>query len=69
MSQLYNIIQWAQQNGEVKAIDRIRVQVLPVTMKEKIRLNEVTKDTECSPECLDAIRKAASDVVGKRCPY
>jgi len=69
MSTLFDVLEWAKQNGEVKIIDRIRVQVLPVTMKEGIALNDVTKDTACSAECLDAVRKAASEIVGQPCPH
>ncbi len=68
MSKLYQIINWAKANGEVKAVDRIRMKVLMLTMKEKIALATVTKDTECSPELLQAIWKAANEVVGKSCP-
>lgn len=66
---LYDILEWAKKNGEVKVLDRIRVHVLPVTMQEKIRINEVTPTTTCSSACLEAVRKAASNVVGKPCPY
>jgi hypothetical protein len=66
---LYDILEWAKSNGEVKVIDRIRVMVLPITMKEKIMLTNVTKTTACSNECLDAVRKAATQVVGKACPH
>lgn len=66
---LYDIIEWAKQNGEVKVVDRIRVKVLPVTMQEKIVIAEVTPSTACSPACLDAVRQAAINIVGKPCPY
>lgn len=66
---LYQILEWARTSGEPKVIDRIRVYVLPVTMKEQIRITEVKPDTVCSQACLDAVRKAASSVVGKDCPY
>lgn len=66
---LYDILEWARKNGEPKVIDRIRVYVLPITMQEKIRINEVKPDTQCSQSCLDAVRQAASNTVGKPCPY
>ncbi len=67
-SKLYQVLQWVKQEGEAKAIDRIRAKVLPVTIKESIYLNQVTPETECSPACLQAIIQAANQVVGKPCP-
>lgn len=65
---LFDVLQWAQKQGEVKAVDRIRVMVLPVTLKEKIQLANVKPTTICSSECLAAVRQAAALVVGKPCP-
>ncbi len=67
-SKLYDILEWVKSNGEVKAMDRLRVKVLPVTMKEGLVLTDVTYDTTCSPETLRVIRDAATEIVGKECP-
>jgi hypothetical protein len=69
MGKLYQILEWSKEHGEVKSVDRIRVKVLTLTIKEKLYLGQVGPDTECSPELLAAIRRVASEVVGKRCPF
>jgi hypothetical protein len=65
---LYSVLVWAREEGEVKAIDRIRVMVLPKTITEGIVLNQVTPETTCSRTVLAAVREAASRVVGRPCP-
>ncbi len=69
MSDLYRIMQWATSNGEVKAVSRIRMKMLPISVKEHVNLGAVDASTQCSPEFLAAFRKTASDIVGKNCPY
>ncbi len=65
---LYDVLNWAKTNGEVKVVERIRLRVIGWTMREGISLANVHPDTKCSGECLDAVRRAASEVVGKPCP-
>ena len=65
---IYAVLEWAKQEGDVKAIDRIRVRVLPHAMKEGLVLCEVQATTTCSPELLTRFREVASKVVGKECP-
>lgn len=67
-SPLYDIIQWAQANGEVKTIDRIRVSLLPDLLAEEVWLNDLTPASTCSAQLLSKIRDQASAVVGQPCP-
>ena len=66
--ELVKIVDWIKKNGEVKAVDRVRVMVLPQTMAEGIRLASIDATTKCSAALLQAVRGAASTVVGKPCP-
>jgi hypothetical protein len=65
---LFQVLQWAKTNGEVRAVERIRLKVLNGSIREGIVLARVSPNTTCSPEYLDLVRTAASEVVGKRCP-
>lgn len=67
--ELYKVVDWVRKNGEVKALDRLRVMVLPVTMEEGIRLAGVGPATACSTKALTAVRKAATTVIGQNCPF
>ncbi len=66
--ELYKVLNWMQANGDVGDVDRLRVKVLPLTLKEKIFLAKVTQQTECSSDLLGTIRDAASELVGQPCP-
>lgn len=68
-TKLFQIIDWAKKNGEVKAVDRIKIRALSALMAENIQIQNITESTDCSGGCLEAIRKAASEVVGKPCPF
>lgn len=68
-SELHKIIDWVKKNGEVKAIDRLRVMVLPFTMADGLQLAAVTPNSSCSPKTLAAVRQAAGTVVGSACPF
>ena len=65
---LFEILQWARENGDITAVDRIRIYVLPQIVTEGFVFSEVGPSTTCSPVLLDAVRSAASEVVGKPCP-
>jgi hypothetical protein len=67
-SDLYQVIDWAKTNGEVKVLDRIKLKTLSKLVQERVTLDQVTPATTCSPELVAAVRAAASDVVGKPCP-
>lgn len=66
--EVIKIVEWVKKNGEVKAFDRVRVMVLPQTMAEGVRLNCIDATTKCSNVLLQALRSAATTVVGKPCP-
>lgn len=65
---LYRIVEWARREGDIAAISRMRVILLPLTVRERIVLDRVALETTCSPTYLSAARRAASDAVGKECP-
>jgi len=65
---LYRMLEWARRNGDVTTLKRIRVIVLPLTVRERIILDKVTPDTVVSPEYLSAVRTAITQTVGRECP-
>ena len=69
MSHLFDIVQWAKENGDERVLARMRVFSLPVLMKEKIHLESIESGRTCSQETLDKIREAAEKVTKKKCPY
>mgnify|MGYP000863814439 CR=1 FL=1 len=65
---LYRMLEWARRNGDVTTLKRIRVIVLPLTVRERIILDKVTPDTVVSPEYLSVVRTAITQTVGRECP-
>lgn len=65
---LYRIMEWARVNGDVSTLGRLRMKLLPLTVKERIVLDRVTATTPCSTEYLRAVRSAVTEIVGKECP-
>ena len=67
---LHSIFSWVESQGEVKAVDRLKVLCLSVLMDARIfDLDEVTPETTVSDHCLTQVRDAATRVVGTRCPF
>ncbi|MCP5109581.1 MAG: hypothetical protein GY953_01970 [bacterium] len=65
----YQILEWAEGKGEVKAVDRIRLMTMADAIREGVNLAKATPETEASDNLISAIRKAASEVVGESCPF
>lgn len=65
---LFRVLEWAKENGDVSTVSRVRVMVLPLSVKERIVLDRVGPATACSHEYLDAVRRAVRNVVGRECP-
>jgi hypothetical protein len=65
--ELHKILQWVEANGEVRALSRLRIKLMPATMKEKICLDDVDVSTSVSADYLAAARAAAEQVVGTPC--
>lgn len=66
---LFKILKWLDEEGEVKAVDRLRMKILPHTVKEGIVIRKVDASTKCSTDLLARARDAASSIAGKPCPY
>lgn len=66
---LYRVLAWAREHGEPRALERIRLKMVKLSVREGINLAEVEPDTKCSAEYLEAIRNIASEVVGAPCPH
>ena len=66
---LFQIVEWVKTHGEVRALDRIRLKVLSASIDEKIVLSKVGRETTCSDTYLALLRKVATEVVGRPCPY
>jgi hypothetical protein len=67
------IFDWAKENGEVKAVDRILIKVMLLLIKNKITLTATTierMETRMAlpEEVIVAIIRAAEEVVGKPLP-
>ena len=67
------IFDWARENGEVKAVDRILIKIMLVLIKNKITLTaaaieKMESRMELPDELLRAIIVAAESVVGKPVP-
>jgi hypothetical protein len=67
------IFDWAKENGEVKAVDRILIKVMLLLIKNKITLTATTiermeRRMALPEEVIVAIIRAAEEVVGKPLP-
>jgi hypothetical protein len=67
------IFDWARENGEVKAVDRILVKVMLLLIKNRITLTAATIERmearmSLPEELISAIVRAAAEVVGKPVP-
>jgi hypothetical protein len=67
--ELNKILRWTREHGEVRAFERLRLRLLRYTVKEGFMLDHVTDETRCSDNYLREARKAASEVVGRDCPF
>lgn len=67
-SNVFDILQWAKEKGEVQAINRIQMKVLSETLTEGIQFRNIDRNTKCSPTYVRSLKKAASEVVGEECP-
>ncbi|MCB9656753.1 MAG: hypothetical protein H6726_03810 [Sandaracinaceae bacterium] len=65
---LHRMLEWARHHGDVTTLKRVRLMVLPLTVRERIILDKVTAETQVSTEYLDAVRDAITAVVGQECP-
>ena len=65
---LLRMLEWARRNGDVTTLKRIRVIVLPLTVRERIILDKVTPETAVSREYLSTVRAAIRETVGRECP-
>jgi hypothetical protein len=73
MLDVKGIFDWAKDNGEVKAVDRILVKVMLLLIKNRITLTAATiakMETRMAlpEELVAAIVRAAAEVVGKPVP-
>ncbi len=73
MLDIKRIFDWAKDNGEVKAVDRILIKVMLLLIKNKITLTAATierMETRMAlpEELVAAIVRAAAEVVGKPVP-
>ncbi|MDJ0841267.1 MAG: hypothetical protein QNK37_32450 [Acidobacteriota bacterium] len=65
---LFKVLEWLEDEGEVKAVARLRMKILPFTVQESIVISRIDRKTTCSGALLAAARNAASEIAGKRCP-
>lgn len=61
---LHRILQWTAAHGEVQALSRLRIKLMPLSIKERIVMDDVDPQTVVSAEYLAAARKAAEEIVG-----
>jgi hypothetical protein len=65
---IYDVVQWVRTNGDIHAINRLRLRTLATTIKEGISISQLSPQTSCSEACLETVRQAASEIVGQECP-
>lgn len=65
---LYDVVRWVKDNGEVKAIDRLRVVALPALLEEGLILGAIVPETPYSAELLKKLKDHAATIVGQPCP-
>jgi hypothetical protein len=73
MSDIKRVFEWARDNGEVKAVDRILVKVMLQLIKNRITLtaatiNKMDSRTALPEDVVAAIVRAAEEVVGRPLP-
>jgi hypothetical protein len=73
MFDVKSVFDWAKENGEVKAVDRILIKVMLLLIKNKVTLTAATierMETRMAlpEELVVAIIRAAEEVVGKPLP-
>jgi hypothetical protein len=73
MFDVKSVFDWAKENGEVKAVDRILIKVMLLLIKNKITLTAATIESmetrmALTEEVIAAIIRAAEEVVGKPLP-
>jgi hypothetical protein len=73
MFDVKSVFDWAKENGEVKAVDRILIKVMLLLIKNKVTLTAATierMETRMAlpEEVIVAIIRAAEEVVGKPLP-
>jgi hypothetical protein len=73
MSDIKRVFEWARDNGEVKAVDRILVKVMLQLIKNRITLtaatiNKMDSRTALPEDVVVAIVRAAEEVVGRPLP-
>lgn len=65
---VHGILKWAEKEGEVKAVSRIRLKLLADATREGIHMSRVDASTTASPHFISKLKSVASAVVGKPCP-
>jgi hypothetical protein len=73
MLDVKRVFDWARDNGEVKAVDRILVKVMLLLIKNRITLTtaaieKMESRLELPEDVVSAIVRAAEEVVGKPVP-
>jgi hypothetical protein len=73
MVDIKQVFDWAKDNGEVKAVDRILIKVMLLLIKNKITLTAATIEKMATrmalpEELIVAIVRAAEEVVGQPVP-
>ena len=64
---LWQIFRWTEDEGEGKAVDRLKVMLLPQLVAERVWPNRITDETTCSEDLVRSAREAAARVVGRPC--
>lgn len=65
---LFDVLSWVRQQGDPSAYIRLRLKLLPLSVREGLVLDEVQPMTSCSPDYLETARRMASEIVGRPFP-
>jgi hypothetical protein len=66
-----SVLDWAEENGEVKVVDRILVKVMMDLIKHKVVITAASNfdELEIPDELYQRIKNVAAEIVGKECPF
>ena len=62
--EMLRVIDWVKTHGEVRALARFRMQLLPFTLREELTFDEIDEATVVSCVYMDAALAYAEHIVG-----
>ncbi len=57
------LLDWGERAGDVSVMKRLRMKLLPLTVRERIVLHKVEASTQCSVAYFEAARQALEEIL------